>query len=123
MVRTISVRVRAICSATESEEKVVKAVSNVLGMDLKDAVRWTRTTGIFGDPLSVMEVELRGEEAELAAERLTSKLPEGYAEERSVITGSHEVVHVRLDKQAAFTGQFVLGERDAIKVEIRRERV
>ncbi|MCS7095051.1 MAG: hypothetical protein NZ988_04500 [Thaumarchaeota archaeon] len=122
MYRVTSVRTRAICSATESEEKVLRAVSNALGRELSEAARWTKTTGIFGEPLSVLEVELKGKDAEAAAERLLSALPAGYANERSEVSGGHEVVHIRLDKQAAYLGELVLSERDAIKVEIRRTR-
>ncbi|MCS6788349.1 MAG: hypothetical protein NZ733_03555 [Aigarchaeota archaeon] len=122
MRRVTSVTARAICSATESEEKVLRAMSNALGVDVSGAARWTRTTGIFGEPLSVVEVELRGEGAEAVAERLLSYLPEHYVAERTEVLGSQEVIHVRLDKQAAYLGELVLSERDAIKVEVRRQR-
>jgi len=121
-VRVSSVRARAICYATESEERVARAVGNVLGVDVSRRARWFRTTGIFGEPLSVLEVELTGEEAAAAAERLLSLLREEELEERTERSGEGEVIHLRFDKQAAFQGKLVLGERDAIKVELRRVR-
>lgn len=120
--RVSSVRARAICYATESEEKVARAVGNALGLDVSGRARWFRTTGIFGEPLSVLEVELTGEEASAVAERLLPILGEEELEERTERTGEAEVIHLRFDKQAAFQGRLVLGERDAIKVEIRRVR-
>jgi RNA binding exosome subunit len=32
------------------------------------------------------------------------------------------VIHLRFDKQEAYRGRLVLGERDAVKVEVRRVR-
>lgn len=120
--RVISVRARAICSATESEEKVARAVSNVLGIDVTGRAKWLRTTGIFNEPLSVLEVEVTGEEATAVADRLLSLLSEGELEERTERSGEGEVIHLRFDKQEAYRGRLVLGERDAVKVEVRRVR-
>ncbi len=120
--RVSSVRARAICSATESEKKVERAVSNVLGVDVSGRARWLRTTGIFNEPLSVLEVEVTGEEAASVAERLLSLLSERELEERTERTGDSEVIHLRFDKQEAYRGRLVLGERDAVKVEVRRVR-
>ncbi len=120
--RVSSVRARAICSATESEEKVSRAVSNVLGVDVSGRAKWTRSTGIFNEPLSVIEVELTGEEAAVVANRLFSVLREDELEERTERAGGGEVVHLRFDKQEAYRGRLVLGERDAVKVEVRRVR-
>ena len=120
--RVSSVRARAICSATESEEKVMKAVSNVLGVEIAGRARWFRTTGIFNEPLSVLEVEVTGDDAVAVADRLLSVLTEEELEERTERTGEGEVIHLRFDKQEAYRGRLVLGERDAIKVEVRRVR-
>ncbi len=120
--RVTSVRARAICSATESEEKVMKAVSNVLGIEVSGRAKWFKTTGIFNEPLSVLEVEVTGDDAVAVADRLLSVLTEEELEERTERAGEGEVIHLRFDKQEAYRGRLVLGERDAIKVEVRRVR-
>ena len=81
--RVTSVRARAICSATESEEKVMKAVSNVLGIEVSGRAKWFKTAGIFNEPLSVLEVEVTGDDAVAVADRLLSVLTEEELEERT----------------------------------------
>ncbi|MEM2932118.1 MAG: RNA-binding domain-containing protein [Nitrososphaerota archaeon] len=117
--REFQVKVRALCSATESEEKVVLAMRNVLNLERIPDAKIARLTGVFGEPLSVIEVELSGEDAARAAKYIISKLDKRYIRERTESGKAFYTLHARIDKQTAYHGVVMTTEEDPIKVEIR----
>ncbi len=114
----IGVRARALCSATESEEKVVIAMKNVLNLDRMHDVRVARLTGVFGEPLSVIEIELSGEEAARAAMNIIKMLDKKYIEDRTEKSKTRYTLHARIDKQMAYHGVLMTSDNDPVKVEI-----
>lgn len=113
------VKARALCSATESEDKIVVAMRNVLNLEKMPDAKIARLTGIFGEPLSVIEVELSGEDAERAAKYIISKLDKRYIRERTERGKTHYILHARIDKQTAYHGVMMTSEEDPVKIEIR----
>ncbi|MCS7145200.1 MAG: RNA-binding domain-containing protein [Nitrososphaerota archaeon] len=114
----IRVKVRAICGPTESEEKVRRAIRNLLHAVAEPAFTVHNLSGIFGEPLRVIEADVADGPAEQAAKHLIESLPSEYVSERIESSGSVETIHLRLNKQLAYLGIIQPAETDAIKVEI-----
>jgi RNA binding exosome subunit len=116
---TVSVKVRAICGPTEAEEKIRQAILRALGLTRKPSFTVHRLTGVFGEPITVLETELAGMDAEAALRRLEESLPSSYLEAGTESAGRVKTIHVRLNKQFAFLGVIQPVSEDAIKIEIR----
>lgn len=116
--RRYRVKVRAICGPTESELKVKKAIINVLSLEREPQFEVHRLTGVFGEPLTIIEAAVSEHEAEHVARRLIDSLSGNYISERVERSGSVETIHLRLNKQLAYLGIIQPSEVDAIKVEI-----
>ncbi len=116
--RRYRVKVRAICGPTESESKVRKAILNILSLEREPQFAVHRLTGIFGEPLIILEAGVSEDEAERAARHLIENLSKDYISERVESSGSVETIHLRLNKQLAYLGIIQPSEVDAIKVEI-----
>ncbi len=78
-----------------------------------------RLTGVFGEPLTVLETEIAGVDAETVFERLQESLPSSYLEEGAETSKRTRTIHVRLNKQLAAMGIIQPSLEDAIKIEIR----
>jgi len=117
--RELQVKLRALCSATESEEKVVVSMKNVTSLDRVPDPRIAHLTGVFGEPLSVIEIELSGEDALRAAKHIISMLDKRYIRDRTEMSKTHYTLHARLDKQLAYHGIMATSEKDPVKIEIR----
>jgi RNA binding exosome subunit len=115
----VSIRVRAICGPTESAEKVRQAIRRVLQLPEGVAFEDQRLTGVFGEPLTVLETEIVGVDAETVFDRLQESLPSRYLEEGSETSRRTRTIHVRLNKQLAAMGVIQPSLEDAIKIEIR----
>jgi len=113
------VKVRALCSATESEEKVIIAMKNVLNLERMPDARIARLTGVFGEPLTVIEIELSGEDAARAARHIIKMLDKRYIRDRTERGKTHYTLHARIDKQTAYHGVMMTSEKDPVKIEIR----
>lgn len=112
---------RAICAATESKEKVKKALSMFIFENEIDIIN---TDGHFGNPISILTATLRGNDCSRFIEMLRSKLPE---QELQILKNEIYdrmdddcVLHIRFDKQAAYDGNAALATmRDTISTEIK----
>lgn len=112
---------RAICAATESEEKVKKALSLFIFENEIDIIK---TDGHFGNPISIFTVIIRGNDCSRFIEMLRSKLPE---KELQILKNEIYdrvdddcVLHIRFDKQAAYDGNAQLATSgDTISTEIK----
>ena len=116
-----SLEARAFSHATEDKSKVLVALRNVVGdaqvveEDLK---------GYFGNPIIVLTASCGPDRAEAVFERILDGLAEpdrrfllSTLEERLTKDG---VLHIRLDKQKALMGRFVLSDSDdVIKLTVR----
>jgi RNA binding exosome subunit len=114
------VHFRAFVSVTEDEERVRRALSIFVPLD---HIRSTRASGYYGNPITILEAELRRKEGlefihmlreQLSAgelSRLRREIPERVDEDCKL--------HLRLDKQAAYRGMVRLSEAgDAIDVSV-----
>jgi len=106
--------------ATEDPGKVLEALLNVLPEELRNSVRPIVQTvkGHYGNPITRLRVELKGEEAEKVARHLFSALGEGdhrilqlTLDQRLDRTGN---LYLRLDKQKALRGRLVLYDGDDV---------
>ena len=112
---------RAICAATESEEKVKKALSLFIFENEIDIIN---TDGHFGNPISILTATIRGNDCIQFIEILRSKLPEQDLQRlKNEICDRVDddcVLHIRFDKQAAYGGNVHIATMgDTITVEIK----
>ena len=117
------VLVELSCSvhATESEEKVLRALRNVLPAHLRESQRVTiseiRVQGYHGNPIVVIHARARGREASDIYRHIVEKLS---AEDRAYIASTlkarraGEKLYLRLDKQLAFLGVLRVNEGDDV---------
>lgn len=109
---------RTFVAATEGEDRVREALSVFVS---PDSITVTNAAGHFGNPIKILDATLKKRDGlaffrilkeQIAQEdlaRLHSELPQRLDESN--------VIHFRLDKQAAFQGRVCLTDsRDAIAV-------
>lgn len=100
-----SVSLRAIAQATESEERVKKALSLFL---FDNEVETARTEGHFGNPITILQAQIKGRDCRNFIDFLKSKLSEDDLERLRNELGERIdedcVLHIRFDKQAAYNG-------------------
>lgn len=111
----------AICAATESEEKMKKALSIFIFGNEIDIIK---TEGHFGNPISILTATIRGNDCSRFIEILKSKLPEHdlqrLKKEIYDRVDDNCVLHIRFDKQAAYCGNAQLATTgDTISTEIK----
>lgn len=119
------VDVSLFAHATEDEDKVMRAVQNLFPTKYLDSIIFRRQNlhGHHRNPIIFFETRIKDKEiVQSFVESLSSKLPmvdkQNLLEEisRYVEKGS---LYLRLDKQAAFQGNFKLCTADPIRVRIR----
>ncbi len=116
-----SLEARAFSHATEDKSKVLMALRNVVG-DAQVVEEDLR--GYFGNPIIVLTASCGPERAEGVLERVLNGLPEpdrkfllSTLDERLSKDGA---LHLRLNKQKALMGRFVLSDSDdVIKLTVR----
>lgn len=114
------VHFRAFVSVTEDEERVRRALSIFVPLD---RISSSRASGYYGNPITILEAELRRKEGmefirmlreQLSAgdlTRLRREIPERIDEDCKF--------HLRLDKQAAYKGMIRISDAsDAIDVSV-----
>ncbi len=114
------VHFRAFASATEDEERVKSALAIFVPLD---CIKVKTATGYYGNPITILEAELRRKEGleflQLLREQLTP--PEISRLRREIPSRVDEdcKLHLRLDKQAAYKGLVKLADTgDAIDVTV-----
>ena len=122
------VDVSCFAHATEDEEKVLDAVRRILPEALGENTVFAKTKaqGHHGNPIVVFETKIKDKSmVKAAVENMASNLSPLDKEtllnevERHVEKGSF---YVRLDKQAAFQGEFKLAITDPIRVRLRLKK-
>ncbi|MEM3637997.1 MAG: RNA-binding domain-containing protein [Conexivisphaerales archaeon] len=111
--------------ATEDEEKVLKALGEMLKID-RERLERRRLEGHFGNVIISYTARLRGDEAA----ELWSRVIDGMNSlDRDELRRSLEErlednlrLHLRLDKQALVLGKIRLAESDPVKLEFRFAR-
>jgi len=114
--------IQVLCHATEDQDKVLRAVRNVLG-NAADKVSISSETlkGHYGDPVTIMRMYLLDESAcEEVFLRILSSLSRFEQEEiwsERVKRGKHGgKLYIRLDKQEAFLGRIRQSDKDPIRI-------
>ena len=120
--------IRVFSHATEDENKVIEAVRRVLPPDHVEEVTFGKHTpsGHHGNPITFFETRIKNQETLKAiVENLSSHLNTLDKEElRSRIGEFTEKgsLYIRLDKQAAFEGEFKQAQVDPIRIRVRFKR-
>ena len=119
------VDISCLAHATEDEYKVLTALKHILPQEYVDGVNFAKTTakGHHGNPIVVFETKIKDKSmVKAVVETLASNLRPLDKEtlldavDRHVEKGSF---YLRLDKQAAFEGEFKLALADPIRVRLR----
>lgn len=116
------IKVSAVVHSTESGEKVSQAIANLFPFNNFE-IQVSFAKGHFGNPIEYLEVEIK-KNSEIRAfwknllnllkdelENLLSNL-----EER---IDAQNVLHIRIDKQGAFLGNFRLSNLDPIAIKVK----
>lgn len=122
MIRVQSLQLSAFCHATEDLQKVCRCFNTFLPVELKESVKPTVRTvrGHHGNPIEMVQLSLKGEEARSSALKIFSGL-EDKELQRLLVTlpdmfeGSK--LFLRFSKHSAFKGlQNLTSGGDAVKV-------
>ena len=126
VVRVDSIKFIVFCHATESLDKVKRAVLNLLPEGLRGKVRFKiyAVRGHYGNPISVVMVEVN--KARYAMEILSYLISRMRVEDREYLVKTMRDrvddegnVHFRLDKQEAYMGNVRVCEgSDVVKVKV-----
>lgn len=117
--------IRVFSHATEDESKVLEAVKRILPTDHLENIVFEKHTlhGHYGNSITFFETRVKDKEVLTAiVENLSSHLNTLDKEElRSRIGEFTEKgsLYIRLNKQAAFEGEFKLEQVDPIRIRIR----
>jgi RNA binding exosome subunit len=122
------VDVRTFAHATEDNDKVLKALQNVLPPELVETIVFKKTglCGHHGNPIVLFEARVKDRKA---AGAIFSKVCAGLGildkELLNREIDSHLEkgnIFLRLDKQAAFQGEMKLGREDSIHLRVHFKR-
>jgi RNA binding exosome subunit len=116
-----NISLRTIAAATESEDRVKTALSLFL---FGDEIESIKTEGHYGNPITILQAQIKGRNCKLFIELLKSKL--GEHDLKRLKNESCEridedcVLHIRFDKQEAYKGIARLAATtDTIAAEIK----
>ena len=125
MARVEELLVQVLCHATEDEEKVMKAVENIIGPEaVENASSISQSlTGYYGDPILLIKLSIEDSRiAEKAFMRILSNLSEQDLREilrERVKKGRHGgKIYLRFDKQAAYLGSLKIMDKDPIRIQV-----
>ncbi len=115
------IEVKTYCHATEDLGKVEKALLNIFPKELRSRVKISKyiVKGHYGNPITVLRVVVKGENAVKTLEYIGSMLN---SIEKSVLKASYELrfdrgsnkLYIRFDKQSLYHGKFVISDSDDI---------
>jgi len=117
--------IRFFVHATEDPNKVTEAVRRLLPTQYIDEIvfKSSNLKGHYGNPITLFETRIKKKEIIKAlVENLSSGLGELDKEALLGEIGSHiekGSLYIRLDKQAAFQGEFELCSADPVRMRIR----
>lgn len=122
--RVEKLSIQVLCHATEDEEKVMKAIENVIGLGRMDKAKISTNAlkGYYGDPIMMVKYELL--DPEVSGEVIKGVFSKLSEHERMDIIenclerGKHGgKLYIRLDKQAAYNNMLKLSNKDPIRIE------
>lgn len=118
------VDIRIFSHATEDEAKVLEAVKRILPSPA-DSILFEKhvLSGHHGNPITFFDTRVKDKEAVKA---IVGKMAANLNTSDKETLGSHlgeysenGSLYIRLDKQAAFTGEFKLAQVDPIRIHVR----
>ena len=118
----LSVEVSTLAHATEDEDKVERAVRNLLPEGLGEGrLKWQRLSGYHKDPLTLITIKLKKRKGATQALMHTIDLLSPLDRERLLEEIEERVdksgnLYLRLDKQKALKGRGALVEVDSIRM-------
>lgn len=116
------VQLSAIAHATEDADKVARALGRIFPKELQSKSERRMLKGHFGNRITTVRHIIRGRSAESLFEgfwhRLSTQDRETLIAEIETRLDDQGRLHLRLDKQSSFRGEFHLKEEDPIKMEI-----
>ncbi len=115
------IKVSAVVHSTESREKVSQAIANIFPFDFE--IQISEARGHFGNPMEYLEVEIK-KSSEIKAfwKNLMNILKneiETLLETLDDRVDGQNVLHIRIDKQKAFLGDFKLSNVDPIAIKVK----
>ncbi|MEM0203304.1 MAG: RNA-binding domain-containing protein [Archaeoglobaceae archaeon] len=115
------IRVSAVVHSTESREKVSQAIANLFPFDFE--IQVSSAKGHFGNPIEYLEVEItKSSEIKAFWKNLIQLLRDELESLLSTLEeriDSQNVLHIRIDKQKAFLGEFRLSNVDPIAIKAK----
>jgi len=124
--KALSIEISTIVHATESVEKVIKAIENVFpkNFEEKRSYKKQRLTGHYGNPIIMVKTKIRKKASvEAFIKNLFEKISENdrkkLLSEFEKHTDNEGNFYIRIDKQEAFLGRFVLKQSDPIRIKIK----
>ncbi len=117
------VNIRFLVHATENSKNVERAVCSLVPSCRETPFRKKELRGYYNNPIALFETRLKDA---AAIKAFTEKLAAGLsdADKESILKESNlfaekNDLYLRLDKQAAFKGEFKLRQADPIHIRIR----
>ena len=119
----MTVRVSSFAHATEDLDKVVRAIQNISPQELTGGIHTDKVRGHYGNEIIACHAILVGRsKAERFFNHLWANLP---SLDRALLYNKAEsqidesgTLHIRLGKQEALKGRFILKDDEPIKIEI-----
>ncbi|MCS7126611.1 MAG: hypothetical protein NZ929_06870 [Aigarchaeota archaeon] len=116
---------QVLCHATEDEDKIMKSIENVVGIENIDKMKIASQPlkGYYNDPIILTKIEVLDPSISLEiVKNIFSRLSE--YERSEAVKGGLEMgrhggkLYIRLDKQTAYKGVLKLSDKDSIRIEI-----
>jgi RNA binding exosome subunit len=116
-----SVEITYLIHATEDQQKVERAIAEVLAINAQPIVE--RLEGHFGNEILSVRLHLSGEEANLAFQGVVARLPKDLKARLLANVGAfldeHSAFFLRLDKQQLVAGNLALGPGDPVRLKVK----
>lgn len=122
------VDIRAFAHATEDSDKVLKAMQNILPIELSETVifRKSNVSGHHGNPIALFEARIKDKKAAGAVFGKVCQnlgIPDKESLSREIDRHLEKSkLYLRLDKQSAFLGEFKLGVEDGVHLCVHFKR-
>ena len=121
-----SIEIVTFSHATESKERVLKALMNILPETMLEEVefREEELTGYYGNPIRILSARVTKREAvdqivTLLALNLSLSDKRALGQEMRLKGEKDRDLFIRLDKQAAYLGKMQLSSKDSIRMRFR----
>jgi len=118
-----SVELSVFSHATEEEDRVKRAVLNLLPEGIWAPLEDKKLSGYYGDPITMITLKIQRRKPSTETFRNIFRRLSAL-DRRALINGAEDRVdhagslYIRLDKQRAYQGRAVLNEADPIKVKV-----